>query len=135
MDKADLEGEISGIELALSNELESLLLEHSNRVMSAVREAEQKLVPLRAYLAALDNGLPTDPPKNESALALLLKTLLAAHGGVHRSDLDAKVIAGGLTIASARKARYLAETQGLAIHVGPTWTLTAAGRMQAGDGR
>ena len=132
--RPSVENEIADIERDLDRELERLLLEHSNLVRSAVRDAERKLLPLRAYLAALDGESPLlgSAPKQESALSRLLAVLQSNPHGMHRRDLDAHITASGLTLASARKARYLAEGQGLAARTGATWTLTAAGRVQAG---
>lgn len=134
MERQQVETEIAAVEAALSKELDALTHEHTRRVTSAVRAAERKLLPLRAYALAIDGGAPRGPPDDDSALARLLRSLLAAPDGLHRSHLDAAVTQGGLSLASARKARYLAESQGLASHVGTTWTLTAAGRLHLGEG-
>jgi hypothetical protein len=79
-----------------------------------------------------DSTLQGIAPKQESALDRLLSVLQANPNGIHRRDLDAHITASGLSLASARKARYLAEVQGLAARTGATWTLTAVGRMQIG---
>ena len=127
-----IQSEISNIERELSSQLEQIASEQARLVMVAVREAEQRIGPLRAYLEASGRGTaePTLQQSKTTAFGRLLAALASSTNGMHRKDADALVMAAGLSIASARKARQTAEAQGLASRRGNVWTLTATGRMR-----
>ena len=129
-----IRSEISNMERELSSQLEQIASEQARLVMVAVREAEQRIGPLRAYLEASAPGRGTAEPtvqqSKTTAVGRLLAALASSTNGMHRKDADAFVMAAGLSIASARKARQTAEAQGLASRRGNIWTLTATGRMR-----
>lgn len=129
--RVTVELEIAKIRGELKNEIDRLLQQHSDRLMLAVKAAERRIVPLQMYLDAQQTASPAPARSSPSALDRLVEALLTSEGGLQRRALDKSIMANGLTIASARKARQFAEKQGLASRRGQVWSLTAAGRARA----
>ena len=138
--RAAVETEILEVELDLRRQVDGILADQSALLMSAVRGAERKLVPLRAYLEALDkqgDGSPNLPslPQSSSAMGRLLSALSTSSEGMKRDELDRFVMAEGLSLASARKARERAEAEGLAVRQAGLWRLSGIGRLRAAGKR
>jgi hypothetical protein len=129
-----IEEEIASIKQQLRLEVDGIVRRQADLILSAVSDAERRMIPLRAYLDAAEARGRETPATSDTAMSRLKRCLAAAGSGVHRDELDKFVMATGLTKASARKARHDAEAEGTASCTGPMWMLTAAGRARLSGG-
>lgn len=130
-----IDAEISAVETALQRRLEVIMSEASSLMLEAAREAQRQIFPLMSYLETQSRSTsPTGPkgtgPGRQTALERLLIALEGKAKGVHKKELDAFITSDGLDVTSARKARYVAESQGLVSKQGSIFRITAAGKLR-----
>lgn len=127
--RAEIEKEIAAIKGDLEREIGAIVRRQSELLISAVNAAERKMLSLRAYLQALEASRAPET-RRASAISLLMQCLATAEHPVSRQDLDAAIVASGLSMHSARKARQTAEAHGLAVRTGSSWSLSPVGRAK-----